>query len=304
MTFSIHNDYQSYKTYKYNFYNLTDLYNYLISDPEVNSYIFSEQSSIVGDVEFSGASLDKAIEYLNGGYKINFEKFDIAIRDIRKYGVEDVDSRKLERALHGGAYLSHLVAAGVPDCMIRYKQDSDPKHITIYFQLGYPHYTEQSQIMNRGIATINLIQSLEDKGYIVDLKVFELSSCNDEFIDITVNLKNTDEILNISKCYYPFVSKEFLRRLLFRVLESAPVENSWGYGYGRSANNDEIRDFYKLKDRDIVISTPQELGIKGENIYEDTISLFKNLNLDDEFDLSKLKEGFEEKVKVKNRFYY
>lgn len=298
MNFSVRKDDQnSTTTFKYNFYNLTDLYNYLKSNPTVNTEIFDQQASLENDIEFSGVPLNKAIEYLNGGYKINFESFDIAIRDVRKFGVEDVDSRNLERALHGGVYLSPLVASGAPDCMVRYKQDSDPKHIVVYFQLGYAHFTTPNEIFNRGIATINLIQSLEDKGYIVDLKVFELSKCGNEFMDITVNLKNTDEILNISKCYYPFVSKEFLRRLLFRVLESAPVNSFWGNGYGTALTTDKIREFYNLKERDLVISTPKEIGINGEDIYKDTVALFEYLNLDDEFDLTKMKQ--KSKIKVR-----
>lgn len=282
--------------FKYKFSNLTDLYNYLITNPTVNKKIFREQASLNNGVSFSGAPLGVAIEYLKGGYKVDFDKFDIATKSIRTFGYEDTDSRKLVRGLHGGTYLSPLVAAGVPDCMIKYERDTSPKHITVYFQLGYPWTTTESQVFNRGIATINLIQSLEDKGYIVDLKVFELSECSDEYLDVTVNVKNIDERLNITKCYYPFVSKEFLRRLLFRVLESAPVEENWSGGYGSSLNSASIRNFYKLKQKDLVIAPPCNMGIDGKDIYRDTISLYENLGLDKEFDLSKLKE----KVKKKN----
>lgn len=298
MQFSKYKNSEECLVYKYNFSNLADLYDYLVSDPYINTSIFTRLSSEQNDSDFAGDPLPVAIDYLKSGYDIDFEKFDIATKDIRKNGFEDINSRKLERSLHGGMYLSPLVAAGVPDCMIRYTQDFDPKHITVYFQLAYSGFTSREQIFNRGVATINLIQSLEDKGYIVDLKVFELSFCYDEWIDVEVDLKATDELLNISKCYYPFVSKEFLRRLLFRVLETTPVKNrNWGYGYGRTATLDEIRSFYKLKSRDLVITAPTEIGIEGDNIYEDIITLFNYLNLDNEFDLSKMKEKAKSKVK-------
>ena len=282
------NEYET--LYKYNFSNLNDLYNYLKSNPTVNTRIFRKQASLKNDTDFSGVPLTEATEYLKGGYNIDFDKFDIATRSIRKIGYEDVDSRKLVLSQHGGVYLSPLVAAGVPNCMVKYERDTNPKHITIYFQLGYSWMTTPTQVFNRGIATINLIQSLEDKGYIVDLKVFELSECDNEYIDLSVNIKQVDELLNITKCYYPLVSKEFLRRLLFRVLESAPVNASWNCGYGSSLNSDEIRKFYKLKEKDLIIAPPIEIGIRGEDIFEDTVSLFENLNLDTEFDLTKLKQ--------------
>ncbi len=285
------------RIFRYNFHNLTDLYDYLKSNPEINSCVFEKQASIKSNEEFSGEPLDVAIEYLKGGYNIDFEKFDLAIKDIRKLGYQDRESRNLERTLHGGMYLVPLVAAGAPDCMVRYIQDSEPRHITIYFQLGYPHFAKPSEINNRGIATINLIQTLEDKGYIVDLKVFEVARHGDEYIDIIVNLKNIDEVLNVSKCYFPFVAKEFLRRLLFRVFESTPVKNNWGMGYGRTISQEEIKEFYNLKPKDLVIPSPEEIGIKGNSIYEDTAVLFECLGLDREFDLSKLKE--KQKVKTK-----
>lgn len=283
--------------YEYNFCNLKDLYNYLIENPEINRKVFSEyRASEKNDYNFSGESLDKSIEYLRGGYQNDFDRFDIEVNNLRKLGYQDDYSTKFERCIHGGSYFAPLVAAGAPDCMIRYAIDTEPKHISVYFQLGYPHYITSDQIFNRGVATINLIQLLEEKGYIVDLKVFELSKEWDEIVNIIVNIKRADEFLNISKVYYPFVAKEFLRRLLFRVLESMPVKNGrWSNSYGRSLESDEIRKFYKLRKKDLVIPAPNEIGIKGLDIYEDTYTLFKFLGLEEEFDLSKLNQ------KVKKR---
>lgn len=296
MRFTIEKKHQYKTVYKYNFSNLTDFHNYLSDNPPVNTRIFSTQSSVTGNYSFAGADLTTAIDYLRGSYKVNFDKFDIAVNSLKKIGYQDSDSRKLERCIHGGVYLSPLVAAGVPACMIRYTRDTEPKRITVYFQLAFPHTTTTEQIFNRGVATINLIQALEQKGYMVDLKVFELSKCGDEYINITVNLKQPDEYLNISKCYYPFVSKEFLRRLLFRVLESTPVkEHYWNRSYGRALGTEEMREFYKLRKKDLVIAAPRELDIKGDDIYEDTISLFTSLQLENEFDLDKLKS----KVKIR-----
>lgn len=302
MNFSIEEN-KRYKLYKYNFYNLSDLYDYLKSNPEVNTTIFEKQASLEKGKKFAGKSLEESIEYLRGGYEADFDKFKIAVKEIRKQGYEDQESRKLQHTIHGGVYLSPLVAAGVPDCMIKYKTDSEPKHITIYFQLACSYITTPNQIFNRGISVINLIQALEAKGYIVDLKLFDLSCCEIresssnpiEFINIIINVKSVDELLNLSKCYYPFVSKEFLRRVLFRVVESVPVKNFWGGNYGRPANFKEIKKFYKLKEKDLIIGTPYDMEINGINVYEDTYNLFKNLNLDNEFDLHKLKE----KIKIK-----
>lgn len=283
------------KIFKYYFSNLTDLYSYLNSNPKVNSAVFKDLTSEEGSIEFAGESLKKAVEYLKGGYKINFDKFDIAVNELRKIGTEDTNDVIFERALHGGVYLSPLVAAGVPDCMIRYAIDTEPKKITIYFQLACPNYTSTQQIFNRGVATLNLIQLLEEKGYIVEFKAFDLSRYLNEYVDITVNLKHIDERLNISKCYYPLISKEFSRRLLFRVLECAPVSKGWENSYGEAVDESEIRNFYKLDKKDLVISNPDDLEIIGGDVQMDTLTLFRKLGLESEFDLDK----FEKKIKTK-----
>lgn len=289
MKFEIEKDHRK-KIYKYNFYSLTDLHDYLKTNPKINKSVFYEPSSLRPQNNFNGESLNTAINYCLGGYDNDFERFKVLTNQVRQAGYEDYDSRKLVRSIYGGVALSPLVASGIPDCMISYRQDSEVKYVTIYFQLGYPCITTHNQIFNRGIATLNLIQALQDKGYIVDFKAFELSRCGNEYVDITVNLKRTSELLNISKCYYPLVGREFLRRLLFRVLESTPVKENWSFGYGSPLNTDDISKFYNLKPKDLIISYPGEMEILGNDVYNDTANLFQSLHLENEFNVEKIRQ--------------
>jgi len=281
-----------YKVYNMKFSNLTDLHLYLKSNPEVNSRVFSEQSSLDKDTRFHGEHLDKCIDYCIGGYKTGFESFLKTSNDLKKIGVADNDTRTLKRSLYGGVPLAPLVASGVPDCMLRYDRTEDLKYVTIYFNLGYPHFTTENEIVNRGLATLHIIHALENKGYIVNFKAFELSLCGDEMINISVDLKKpSDLFLNMEKCYFPIKAKEFLRRILFRVLESMPVENySWSGGYGRAAELHEMKNFFGTKNTDLLIAAPREMGMGGDNIYDDTLTLIKKLNIQDEFDTNRIKK--------------
>ena len=45
-----------------------------------------------------------------------------------------------------------------------------------------------------------------------------------------------------------------------------------------------------MKDTDYVISTPNEIGISGGDIYRDTARLIENLDLEEEFDVPKIKK--------------
>ena len=119
----------------------------------------------------------------------------------------------------------------------------------------------------------------------------ESSVCSDEIVNIEILLKKpTDAMLDLKKCYFPIAGPEFLRRILFRVLESMPVKNNWNYGYGRALEEEEFRKFFELKDSDLVVSTPNEIGICGDNMYSDTARLIDNLDLNQEFDVEKIKK--------------
>lgn len=279
-----------YKVYNIRFSNLTDLYDYLKSNPKVNTKVFSRQASISRDTDFYGESLDKAIEYCLGGYRKDFDNFLKTSNELKRIGVEDTDERTLKRGFYGGVPLAPLVAAGVPDCMLRYDRSEDVKYVTIYFNLAYPAFTGTPAIVNRGLATLYLIEALENRGYIVNFKAFELSYCGSEAINISIDLKKPGDLfLNIEKCYYPMKAKEFLRRILFRVLESAPVEYyDWSEGYGRAASVSEMKEFLCASSHDLIIGPPSEMNITGRNIYSDTLSLIKKLRVESEFDINRI----------------
>lgn len=69
-----------------------------------------------------------------------------------------------------------------------------------------------------------------------------------------------------------------------------PFIEDWSWGYGKTLEEETLRDFMNLKDSDYVISTPNEIGIRGNNIYTDTVRLIENLNLEEEFDVQKIKK--------------
>lgn len=280
------------KVYNIKFRNLTDLYDYLKSNPKVNTKVFTRQASIKNDTLFAGEPLPQAIEYCIGGYDKGFDNFLSTNAQLKTAAKELTDNRTLVRTIYGGMPQPALVAAGVPDCMLRYERDTTTAVRNIYFNLAYSAQNTTGKIVNRGLATLYLVQALESKGEIVNFKAFELSKNDDEdeIINIELNLKKPGDLfLNIEKCYYPIKSKEFLRRVLFRVKESSKVEDYyWGDGYGQALTASEMRTFLGAKPHDLVISCPEEMGIEGNNIYDDTVALIQTLGIEKEFDVPKI----------------
>ena len=267
--------------YNLRFTNLTDLHDYLRQNPVVNRNVFERQASLNSDYSFYGEPLDKAIDYCIGGYSEGFSNFLVANDKLKSTTRDLSDNRVLTRSVYGGMPLSALVAAGVPDCLLRYERDTTSVVRNVYYNLAYPASTSTAKIVNRGLATLYIIQALEAKGEMINFQAFELSECSDEIVNIEINLKKPGDLfLDIEKCYFPIKGKEFLRRVLFRVLESSQVKNDyWGEGYGSPINQEGIREFFGATERDLVISYPSEMGIEGDNIYDDTITLIENLGL-------------------------
>ena len=280
-----------YTIYNIFFNDLADLYYYLKSNPKVNRSIFTTMSSIDNDYEFAGDNLGTAIEYIVNGYPYKFNNFLEACERMQTLTLDTTDNRELKRGLYGGIPLAPLVAAEVPDCMLRYDRSKNIVTRNIYFSLGYPHYNTERTIFNRGLSTLYIIDALEKNGDVVNFIARETSIEADEIVNTEIVLKKPSDImLDIKKCYYPMASREFLRRLLFRVLESVPVKRNWVRGYGRQLEENELRKMFNLKNTDYVIPTPNEIGISGKNIYTDTVKLINRLKLTEEFDVEKIKK--------------
>lgn len=247
--------------------------------------------AVNGNSSFAGDSLEKSIEYIINGYPYGFNNFLVASERMQIATMDISDNRSLKRSLYGGIPLAPLIAAEVPDCMLKYERNNNSIIRNMFFSLSYSALTEKSEILNRGLNTLYIIDALEKQGDVINFIARETSVCSDEIVNIEILLKKpTDMLLDLKKYYYPMAGREFLRRILFRVLESIPVKNSWDFSYGRTLKEKELRYLFNLKDTDLIISTPIEIGIEGNNIYEDTATLISYLNLNDQFDVKKIKK--------------
>ena len=131
--------------------------------------------------------------------------------------------------------------------------------------IAFSGHTTEDQVRNRGILTLNLVNVLESHGMGVNLHVFEACFVEKEVLITEVVLKKPGELLNISKCYFPMCSKEFLRRVLLRVKESVPFLGlNWGISYGAVLDEKRTREYVGVNKNQIMILSPQAMGIAGK----------------------------------------
>lgn len=276
--------------YRMNFDSLFELEQYLLGNPKVNTGVFKSLKSEYLSEDFAGESLEKAIEYCHGGYRKGFDRFLLLKKKLDSVNVKKSHNRRTVSSVIGSRPNVVSFVAGVPKDMYRIERVKEKKFIDIYMNLAYSGETTDEQILNRGILTLNLISIFEGAGLGVNLYVFEASHLYDEVFITEIKLKKSGEITNVGKCYYPMCGKEFIRRVLARVKESMPFKEKWNIGYGTSLPEKLIRDILNIDSNAFLISTPEDMGIKGENVFEDADAFLEKLNLTDKVSVPRYKD--------------
>lgn len=290
-------DDESYTLYLARFDSLYSLYYYLKADPKLNRNIFTTLSSLDKDSDFAGKPYDEAVEDLIASYDSGYEEFLKLQRDLEQGQNRKIHKYETVRTLAGGHLNIPAYSSGSPLCYETEQLVIKPKFIRIHVALSYYWGTSKQQVLNRAIIITNILKALENAGYNVDLHAFELSSVNDEIINIVVELKKHGERLNMETLYKSLCHVEFLRRILFRVLETLDVQEEWNHGYGHTCDESFTRRILKFNQNDIFFDQPREMGIRGEDLSEDFARAIKHLKLEDKLDVESAKREFREKVK-------
>ena len=261
------------------FPNIISFYEYLKSNPKTNPLSAGKRGSLSINNVFHGAPLPKAINYIVTGYNDDFDQFLELKKELDSKIIVPQNAARYKKSSTGSRIHVPSAIAGSPNYMIKPIRREEKKFVNIHFNLSYEYNTKKALIRNRGLIALNLIDLLQSHNYKVNLKAFDISSYGDEIACITIGLKNFEETINVSNCYYPFVAKEFCRRLLFYCLETMYVKNDWYDGYGKVFGIEEIRGLLGIPENEIVFGTPQEMGITKQ-LHQSVDNVFKKINLD------------------------
>ncbi|MDE5630617.1 MAG: hypothetical protein K2G03_05555 [Bacilli bacterium] len=298
--FQIYKDIDDTTIFRYHFPSIIDLVNYVrTAKPRRDIFptLYSEKKDAPGK-PFYGESLEDTLNHLIYGYdqtyaeycrKSNIGEIEIAqeidygrVRPIKGYSGTRVDIN---------AYLN-----GEDKCMLRTIRNVPKQFKTINYDLSYKSTAEESQVINRGMICMLLVNALEQNNISVNLNCFHLlnqvideKSGKREIIYVTINLKNVDRALNEPMCMGPFNRIEFLRRVIFRLVETTPVHPAWTISHGYLINNlDEINRLIGAGPDDITFHDIEAMGIKGKDLSTDFESVIKHLGLEDAVSLRKI----------------
>ena len=287
--------------YRAKFNSLHDLYSYLKSNPKTNKKVFKKLHSVINDSDFAGIAYDDAVEELESPPRTGYREFLELSDKLNDDALNYVQEYDIVKSPAGGYIDIPSYASGSPLCYRIARSIYTPKFIRVNIVLSYFWGTTKDQVLNRALIISALVNAFEQAGYVVDINTFEVSKEYDEIIDIDVNIKNNNETFNKASLYKSLCYVEFLRRILFRVLETLDVRNDWEHGYGETCSESFIKEAKRFDDNDIFFDQPSHMGIRGRDIADDFDSVVSYLKLEDKIDVKKAKEEFKKDIMTLRR---
>lgn len=272
------------------FSSLNDLVTYIkeaqFSEQALNT---SKLASLKDDFNFYGVPFDEALELCKYGEQNDIRNFLTLKNQLENAIMIKTQKRKVITDYSGFAPNIGAYFRGNPKAMYRLEREEAKKFITIHYNCSAAHYICKEQISNKGIITLILIKLLEDNGYRVKFNFFEISEQSSEICYNEIQLKKEYEALNSAMCYFPMTNRAFLRRIIFRVMETTNFSEYWLDTYGSTMDKDKIREILDLKENDILINSERELEIEGIDLYKDANSYFNSIGLEQYLDFSENK---------------
>lgn len=153
--------------------------------------------------------------------------------------------------------------------------------INLYVNTGYNARITAKQAENYTKFLLLVINRLKEQGYKVNIVAKSIMKTQDEIIDITINLNDKNQEKNIQELCKITSTLNFMRRIIFRIMETMDVRNPyWIFSYGIPLKDEELKEIKGLTDNDLFIPDPKALGIEGNNLEEDIERANNNLDLD------------------------
>lgn len=238
-----------YKIYMEEYNSISEFVQTINSRPQ-NTKITSKQSE-TGGFSFTGTNdYNEAENLLLHGWVEESEK----LNEMLKLKVLKEKSVKNTYDVAGFQCSVPRYLQGIPTNMINHKViTKKQKVITITKNITYSAYVDKEIIEQESIKVLQLVNNLEKQGYRVILNVTMIVKSNRENIILCnkVRIKNANERLNLSKVSFPMVHSSYLRRIMFRWIETFEyTTRSFDNTYGSPAKCEDFNNIIKNNKND------------------------------------------------------
>jgi len=261
------------------FDSLEDYLAYL-QDAETSEAFERAQASELGSEEFTlTAGLDEAIELARYGWHDGFGDLVALVEKVKRNLDIKIDPNRTFHDYVGFAPDVKAYLEGSPLTMVNKPVVHKPL-VTIYMNTSYAGNERTERIYARGAIVLAAAEALELMGFMVDLRLFEMSFVDKDIHFSEYKLKMPDERVNLQKLYFPLCHPAWVRRLNFRLIETSPnMTDAWAGSYGIPAETPLIRMVLGLGEGDILIPTIEEMKLEGDDVLSDAAKLFERVNV-------------------------
>ena len=262
------------------FDSLEDYLAYLQQAEIHEAFSRGSQASEAGSEEFTlTESLEEAIELCRFGWHDGFNDLVSLVEKVKRSLDIKIDPNRTFHDYVGFAPDVKAYLEGSPLTMVNKPVVRKP-HVTIYLNTSYAGNEPRERIYARGAIVLAAAEALELMGFMVDLRVFEMSYVDKDVHFSEYRLKMPDERINLQKLYFPLCHPAWVRRLNFRLIETSPnMTDAWAGCYGILAEASMIRMVLGLGEGNILIPTIEEMKLEGSDVLDDARKLFERINV-------------------------
>lgn len=222
-----------------------------VNETEINKDAFKKLDSVNGSKNFTLTNnYEEAKSLLQNGWAQGAEKLTKQL----KIESNKVQSREVKRAVYDIVGFQASVPRylqGIPTNMINKKSvKQKAKVVTLIKDICYFGHVKADKIMEDSVKFIQIVQAIEAAGVRVNVEVFFHSVNDNEEIHIRLPIKKASERLNLSKMSFPLMHPSFLRRMIFRAMETETrcKRTDWCFGYGRPGRKEETAPLKKANE--------------------------------------------------------
>lgn len=238
------------------------------------------RASEAGSEEFTlTTSLEEAMQLCRFGWNDGFGNLVALVEKVKRNLDIIIDPNRTYHDYVGFAPDVKAFLEGSPLTMINKPAINRPL-VRVYMNTSYAGNERNERIYSRGAIVLAIVEALELMGFMVDLRLFEMSFVDKDIHFSEYRLKQLDERVNLRKLYFPLCHPAWVRRLNFRLIETSPnMTDAWAGCYGIPAETPMIRMVLGLGESDILIPTIEEMKLEGEDVLADAAKLFSRVNV-------------------------
>uniref|UniRef100_A0AAU6MXI4 DUF7192 domain-containing protein n=1 Tax=Staphylococcus phage 184DA TaxID=3110532 RepID=A0AAU6MXI4_9CAUD len=232
-----------------------------------------DNSSDTGSYDFTGThSFNEAYNLMVKGDR---ESYDMVVK-LKKmtdalFRMDKSIKRKPVIAPEG--YQPHVPNAikGLPNSMMSQQRvKAEKKVIDVFYNSSIGWMEDPENLAYRGAILLSAIQTLETKGYSINLYLGKLSNkgYEDKLTGFVVNIKHSYQRLNVFKSSFYLVNPSFLRRIAFRVLEVEPdmvdlTNNGYGRVVSKSSYDTKLEEH--ILDNAVIFDSSVDIDINNDS---------------------------------------